>query len=69
MSVGEAVEARPARRSLRPFRWIATLVAVLALLFGVPWWTLVASGALAGTGVYVAGTVLFGGALVGVPGR
>jgi uncharacterized protein len=36
----EAAEAPP-RRGRRMWRFIATLVVVLALLFGVPWWTLV----------------------------
>jgi predicted MPP superfamily phosphohydrolase len=68
VSVGEAVEA-PAgrrRRSLRPLIFTLTLVVVLGLLFGVPWWTIVAAAQWPTAGV-VAGTVVFGAALVGLP--
>src|SRR5437764_740858 len=46
MSAGEAVEtaARPARRSVRPYLFGLTVTAILALLFGLPWWTLVGAG-------------------------
>ncbi|WP_260479056.1 metallophosphoesterase [Kibdelosporangium aridum] len=43
------------------------LLAVLLLLFGVPWWTLTGSGTAWPTGVFLAGTVLFGVALVAFP--
>jgi predicted MPP superfamily phosphohydrolase len=42
------------------------LVAILLLLFGVPWWTVVGEPAWP-TAVTVAGTVVFGAALVGFP--
>ncbi|KHD73278.1 metallophosphoesterase [Actinoplanes utahensis] len=44
MSVGEAVESEPRRRGPRFARFGVILVAVIALLFGVPWATLVWSG-------------------------
>ncbi|GAB3977326.1 metallophosphoesterase [Plantactinospora veratri] len=62
-----AVPVVPARRLLRPLVFGLTLTAVLALLFGVPWWTLVAAGAHWPTGVFAAGTVLFAVALAAFP--
>ncbi|WP_127503688.1 metallophosphoesterase [Actinoplanes solisilvae] len=68
MSVGEAVETEPRRRRPgRVIRFALTLTAVLLLLFGVPWWTLFASGNDWPTGVFVAGTVIFAAALVVFP--
>jgi predicted MPP superfamily phosphohydrolase len=55
------------RRSLRRLRFGATIAAILALLFGVPWWTLAVAGAR-WPGIAVAAvTVLFGGALLAFP--
>lgn len=64
----EAVEAasRP-RRSRGRWRRTAIVTAVLALLFGVPWWSLLLAGAAWPTPVVVAGTVVFGAALVALP--
>jgi predicted MPP superfamily phosphohydrolase len=67
MSVGEAVEAAPKRRSRRAVRFGLTVTAVLGLLFGVPWLTLVVAGPHWPGWVVVVGTVLFGGALVAFP--
>jgi predicted MPP superfamily phosphohydrolase len=67
VAVSEAVEAAPTRRWVRALRFGAVLTTVLLLLFGVPWWTLVASGAGWPTGVVVTGTVLFAGAVVAFP--
>lgn len=67
MAVGEAVEAAPARRWARVLLFGAVLTLILLLLFGVPWWTLVVSGAAWPTGVVAAGTVLFAGALLAFP--
>jgi predicted MPP superfamily phosphohydrolase len=67
VSVGEAVEAPPRRRSWRPVLFTATLTAVLALLFGVPWWTVVVAGAHWPTAVVVLGTAVFAGAFVALP--
>lgn len=66
MSAGEAVQARPARRSLRPLLFGAALTTVLGLLFGVPWWALVASAQWPG-GVATAGTLLFGATALAFP--
>jgi predicted MPP superfamily phosphohydrolase len=43
------------------------LTAILLIMFGVPWWTLLGSGADWPTAVFVTGTVLFAGALVAFP--
>jgi predicted MPP superfamily phosphohydrolase len=67
MTVGEAVEAPARRRSLRPYVFGLTITTILALLFGVPWWTLVVGGAHWPAGVVAAGTVVFAAALAGFP--
>jgi hypothetical protein len=67
MSVGESVEATPTRRSPRAALFGLTVSVVLALLFGVPWWTMVVAGASWPRAVVVAGTVLFVGALLAFP--
>jgi predicted MPP superfamily phosphohydrolase len=48
------------------FRLGASLVVVLALLFGVPWWTLVA-GSQSPTAVFVIGTVVFVAGALAMP--
>jgi predicted MPP superfamily phosphohydrolase len=67
VSASEAVEPRTVRRSLRPLLFAGTITAVLALLFGLPWWTLVVAGARWPTPVVVLGTVVFVGAMVAFP--
>jgi predicted MPP superfamily phosphohydrolase len=67
LTVSESV-AVPARRSLvRPLLFGLTITAILALLFGVPWYTLVLGGTRWSAPVVVAGTVLFLGAAVAFP--
>ena len=61
----EAAEARP-RRGRRAVRFIATLLVVLSLLFGVPWWTLVFAPRWP-VAVTVAGTVIVVAALATFP--
>ncbi|WP_395307636.1 metallophosphoesterase [Mycobacterium sp. AMU20-3851] len=53
----------------RGTRWHRTVIvsAVLALLFGVPWWTLLIAGAAWPTPVVVGGTALFVAALIALP--
>jgi predicted MPP superfamily phosphohydrolase len=48
-------------------RFVVTITGILALLFGVPWWTLVVAGAHWPVAVVVAGTVLFAGAMGAFP--
>lgn len=62
MAVGTA--AKP--RFVRPLAIGAVLVTVVGLLFGVPWWTLVASPGW-GTAGFVAGSAVFGVAAVALP--
>ncbi|GIG91333.1 metallophosphoesterase [Plantactinospora endophytica] len=70
MSASEAATAvpvaPPARRFLRPLLFGLTLTAILALLFGVPWWTMLVAGThwpapvvAAGTGVFVVALAAF----------
>jgi predicted MPP superfamily phosphohydrolase len=67
VSVGEAVEAEPRRRTGRAVRIGLTVAAVLVLLFGVPWWTLVWSGNHWPGGGFVTGTVVFAAAVALFP--
>ena len=46
---------------------MAIVLAITLLLFGVPWWTLLASGAAWPTAVFVTGTLLFVVAFAGMP--
>jgi uncharacterized protein len=62
VSVGETVETEPERRPSRALRFGLIITAVLVLLFGVPWWTLVWSGNRWPGAIFAAGTVLFAGA-------
>jgi len=65
--VAEGV-AVPARRSLvRPLIFSSVITAILALLFGVPWYTLVLSGNHWPAAVTIVGTVVFLGAAVAFP--
>ncbi|MEV6600951.1 metallophosphoesterase [Actinoplanes sp. NPDC051346] len=59
VSVGEAVETEPRRRLGRAVRFGLIVTAIILLLFGVPWWTLVWSGNHWPGTVFAAGTALF----------
>lgn len=61
--VVESVE----RRSPRHGRRIALVLAITLLLFGVPWWTLLAPSAAWPTAVFVVGTLIFGAAFAAMP--
>lgn len=67
MSVGDEVREAPARRSLRPLLFGVTLTAVLLVMFGVPWWSIVVAGARWPAGLVAAGTVVFAAAMVALP--
>ncbi|MEV6925269.1 metallophosphoesterase [Dactylosporangium sp. NPDC051485] len=69
MATTEAVPtpAERPRSLLRPLAFTATLVVVLGLLFGVPWWSLVMAGNDWPAAVQVAGTLVFAAALVTFP--
>jgi uncharacterized protein len=63
----EVVESiDPPRRSAN-LRRMAVVVAIVLLLFAVPWWTLLASGAAWPTVVFVTGTLLFVAAAIALP--
>lgn len=62
----EVVESERSRRSRR-WRRTAIVSAILLLLFGVPWWTLLLAGQAWPTPVVVAGTVLLAAALGALP--
>lgn len=66
MTAGEAVQAAPARRLVRPIVITAVLVSILGLLFGVPWWTLVMAPGWSAP-VQVIGTVLVAAAVLAFP--
>lgn len=64
----EVVESvGPPRRSRRRWRRMAVVLAIMVVLFGVPWWTLLASGTAWPTAVVATGTVLFAAAFVAMP--
>src|SRR5262245_47746406 len=73
VSAGQAVQAAPARRPLRALRGLrvlrfgATITAILALLFGVPWWTLVLAGTRWPAPVVVTATTVSLATLVAFP--
>ncbi|GAA1820914.1 metallophosphoesterase [Luedemannella flava] len=66
-AVETAAEPAPPGRSGGRWRFLAVLLGVLALLFGVPWWTLVGGPARWPTTAVVVGTVAFLAALVALP--
>jgi predicted MPP superfamily phosphohydrolase len=66
VSATEAAPTIPARRSLRVARFVATIAGILTLLFGLPWWTIVASAHWPGPAV-AAGTAGFAAALMVFP--
>jgi len=63
----EVVESVEPRRSPRHWRRIVLVLAITLLLFGVPWWTLLAPSASWPTAVFVVGTLLFAAAFVAMP--
>jgi uncharacterized protein len=63
----EVVESIDPPRRSRNLRRMAVVLAIMLLLFGVPWWTLLASGAGWPTGVFVTGTLVFAAAFVALP--
>ena len=60
----EVVESIDPPRRSRNWRRMAVVLAVLLLLFGAPWWTLLASGTAWPTGVFATGTLLFVAAFI-----
>jgi predicted MPP superfamily phosphohydrolase len=64
MTAGEAVQARPARRLLRPLIITVVLLSIVGLLVGVPWWMLVSPWPAP---VRVVGSIAFAATLVALP--
>ena len=69
MSDSQTVRVDPAEHSRSRRNWARLFVvsAIMLLLFGVPWWTLLAAGTQWPTAVMVVGTVLFAAAFVALP--
>ncbi len=67
MSATEAVDVTPLRRLLRPLLFTATILAIMALLFGVGWWTLFRSGAAWPPAIVATGGIAFGTAFAAFP--
>ncbi len=61
------VESARRRRSRRRWPRLIIVLAIMVLLFGVPWWTLLSAGTHWPTAVVVAGTLVFATAFVGLP--
>jgi uncharacterized protein len=57
----------PPHRRRRHWRRMAVVFTIMVLLFGVPWWTLLVSGAAWPVAVFVAGSLLFVAAFVALP--
>ncbi len=57
----------PRRRGPSRWRLMAVILTITALLLGVPWWTLLASGQNWPTSVFLAGTLLFAATFVAMP--
>jgi predicted MPP superfamily phosphohydrolase len=67
VTVSEAVEAKPRRRARRALRFGLTIALILALLFGLPGWTLGLAGNHWPLAVTVAVTALFAAGLLAFP--
>jgi uncharacterized protein len=63
VEVESVARARPRRR----WRRLLLVFAIMLLLLGVPWWTLLSAGTRWPTVVIVVGTVVFAAAFVGLP--
>jgi uncharacterized protein len=70
MSEPQAAQVEPAAPSTRSWRrWLLLIpvFAILLLLLGVPWWTLLGAGTRWPTAVVVAGTLVLAGVFVALP--
>ena len=63
----EVVESVEPRRPPRHWRRMLVVLAITLVLFGVPWWTLLAPSASWPTAVIVVGTLLFAAAFAAMP--
>ena len=62
-----AVEVERAVRSRGRWRRLTVVFAILLLLFGLPWWTVLFAGAQWPVAAVVAGSVVFAAAFAGLP--
>ena len=67
MSDLQSVQVAGHQRSRRRWFRLMPVFAIMLLLLGVPWWTLLSAGTRWPTAVVGAGTLLFGSAFVGLP--
>lgn len=69
MSDSQTVRAEPAEHTRSRRKWfrLAVVSAVLTLLFGVPWWTLLSAGTRWPTAMVVIGSVVFAAGFVALP--
>jgi predicted MPP superfamily phosphohydrolase len=65
--MSQAVEQERTRRAGPGWRFLAVVLTAIVLLFGVPWWVLVISGADWPAAVVVVGTIVFLGGGVALP--
>ncbi len=69
MSDSQTVRAEPAEHTRSRRKWfrLAVVSAVMTLLFGVPWWTLLSAGTRWPTAMVVIGSVVFAAGFVALP--
>src|SRR5260370_36189534 len=69
MSDPQSVQVKPRGQHRSRRRWLRLIpvFAIMLLLLGVPWWTLLSAGTRWPTAVVGAGTLLFASAFVGLP--
>jgi predicted MPP superfamily phosphohydrolase len=69
MSDSQSVQVEPAGHTRSRRRWLRLIpvFAIMLLLLGVPWWTLLSAGTRWPTAVVVGGTLVFAAAFVGLP--
>jgi predicted MPP superfamily phosphohydrolase len=69
MSDSPTVRVKPGERhrSRRPLARLIPVFAILLILLGLPWWTLLSAGTQWPTAVVVAGTLAFAAVFVGLP--
>ncbi|MDT5103247.1 MAG: uncharacterized protein QOI25_760, partial [Mycobacterium sp.] len=69
MSDPQSVQVKPGGldRSRRRWRRLIPVFAIMLLLLGVPWWTLLSAGTRWPTAVVFLGTLVFAAAFVGLP--
>ncbi|MDT5263466.1 MAG: uncharacterized protein QOI90_92, partial [Mycobacterium sp.] len=69
MSDSPSVQVKPGGQARPRRRWprLIPVFAIMVLLLGVPWWTLLSAGTRWPIAVVVVGTVVFAAVFVGLP--